>query len=74
MADVALRTRVSTGQQDSENQLPEMEAFAASHGHKVTARYSLSESAWNGGKDGGEYRAVLQHRVRALHRPHRVNG
>ncbi|MGO9082244.1 MAG: recombinase family protein [Streptosporangiaceae bacterium] len=30
------------------------------HGHKVTARYSLSESAWNGGKDGGEYRAVLQ--------------
>jgi DNA invertase Pin-like site-specific DNA recombinase len=60
MADAALWTRVSTDRQDTENQLPAMLDFAAHHGHAITTTYSLSESAWNGGKDAGEYRATLK--------------
>lgn len=52
--------RVSTSDQVSDNQRPEIERFAEHHGYEVTTRYELSESAWNGGKDGGEYRAALQ--------------
>ena len=32
----------------------------AHHHYAETARYEVSESAWNGGKGGGEYKAVLQ--------------
>ena len=37
-----------------------MEAFAAHHGHPIECRYEVSESAWNGAKDAGEYRRTLQ--------------
>jgi putative DNA-invertase from lambdoid prophage Rac len=56
----AMWARVSTGSQSEENQVPEIEAFALHHGHTITERYELADSAWNGGKDGGEYRAALQ--------------
>ena len=59
-AAAAIWLRVSTGHQTDENQVPDTEAFAAHHRYRVTARYQVSESAWNGGKDGGEYRATLQ--------------
>jgi putative DNA-invertase from lambdoid prophage Rac len=58
--NAAMWLRVSTGRQDQDNQVPEVERFARHHRYEITTRYSLSESAWNGGKDGGEYRATLQ--------------
>jgi len=64
----ALWIRVSTDHQDAENQLPEAEQFAGHHGYEIVARYSLSESAWNGGKDSGEYRAALKRALDDAHR------
>jgi DNA invertase Pin-like site-specific DNA recombinase len=52
--------RVSTSEQASENQRPDVDHFAAHHGYTVTATYELRDSAWNGGKDGGDYKAALQ--------------
>jgi DNA invertase Pin-like site-specific DNA recombinase len=59
MTDVGVWFRVSTDHQASANQAPDIDRFIAHHGHAQTARYELSESAWNGGKDDGEYRATL---------------
>jgi DNA invertase Pin-like site-specific DNA recombinase len=56
----ALWIRVSTNHQAGENQVPDLEKFAAHHGYEVVARYEVSDSAWNGGKDGGEYKKTLQ--------------
>ena len=39
--------------------MPDLERFAEHHGYEIAKRYELSESAWNGGKDGGEYKAAL---------------
>jgi putative DNA-invertase from lambdoid prophage Rac len=55
----AIWLRVSTDHQETDNQLPELERFCAHHGYNITARYSVSESAWNGGRDGGEYQRTL---------------
>lgn len=52
--------RVSTTHQQADNQVPDVERFVSHHGYEVAERYEMSESAWNGGKDGGEYRATLQ--------------
>jgi DNA invertase Pin-like site-specific DNA recombinase len=50
--------RVSSGEQVTDNQVPELESFAAHHGYAETARYTVTDSAW---KDGGgaEYRQAL---------------
>jgi len=60
MAKSALWVRVSTGHQVTDNQVPDLERFVAHHGHEVVERYEVTESAWNGGRETGEYRAVLQ--------------
>ncbi len=60
MEKAALWVRVSTAHQVGENQLPDLEKFAAHHAYEVVERYEVSESAWNGGKDGGEYKKTLQ--------------
>jgi DNA invertase Pin-like site-specific DNA recombinase len=60
MTRAAVWIRVSTAHQVTENQVPDLEKFAAHHGYELVERYELSESAWNGGKDGGEYRATMQ--------------
>src|SRR5262249_46820018 len=52
--------RVSTDGQEAENQLPEVLHFAAHHGYEVAEQYEVSESAWNGGKDGGEDQRTLK--------------
>lgn len=53
--------RVSTGEQETGNQLRDLEQFSTHHGYTVARRYELSdESAWNGGKDNGGYRKTLQ--------------
>jgi DNA invertase Pin-like site-specific DNA recombinase len=55
----AVWLRVSTGHQDSDNQVPDVEQFAAHHGHEVAQTYTVSDSAWkNGG--GAEYKKTLQ--------------
>jgi DNA invertase Pin-like site-specific DNA recombinase len=55
----AVWLRVSTGHQDSDNQVPDVEQFAAHHGYEVAQTYTVSDSAWkNGG--GAEYKKTLQ--------------
>ena len=56
----AIWVRVSTGSQEAANQVPEIERFAAHHGYEIVERYEVSDSAWNGGKDGGEYQRTLK--------------
>jgi putative DNA-invertase from lambdoid prophage Rac len=60
MTKAAIWIRVSTAHQATENQVPDLEKFAAHRGYEIVERYELSESAWNGGKDSGEYRAAMQ--------------
>lgn len=60
MTRAAVWIRVSTSHQVTDNQVPDLERFASHHGYEIAERYLVSESAWNGGKDGGEYKATLQ--------------
>jgi DNA invertase Pin-like site-specific DNA recombinase len=62
----AVWLRVSTGHQDSDNQVPDVEQFAAHHGYEITETYTVSDSAWkNGG--GPEYKATLQRALDDAH-------
>ena len=67
MIDAAVWFRVSTGHQDADNQMPDVERFAAHHGYNITRRYTVSESAWNGGRDGGEYQQTLKQAMDDAH-------
>jgi len=58
---------VSTGHQETDNQVPDVERFAAHHGYEIASRYEVSESAWNGGRDGGEYRRTLRQALDDAH-------
>jgi DNA invertase Pin-like site-specific DNA recombinase len=60
MTKAAVWIRVSTTHQVTDNQVPDLERFAEHHGYEIIERYKLAESAWNGGKDGGPYKATLQ--------------
>src|ERR1035437_1559455 len=60
MTSAGVWMRVSTSEQDAGNQVADVERFAQHHGYEVAVTYSLDESAWNGGKDGGLYKATLQ--------------
>jgi DNA invertase Pin-like site-specific DNA recombinase len=58
--------RVSTSHQETDNQVPDVERFAAHHGYELAARYTVSDSAWkNGG--GAEYRATLKQALDDAH-------
>ena len=58
--------RVSTGHQDSDNQVPDVGQFASHHGYELARTYTVSDSAWkNGG--GAEYKKTL---ARALDEAH----
>jgi hypothetical protein len=46
VTDAAVWLRVSAGHQDSDNQVPDVERFAAHHGYEITERYVVSDSAW----------------------------
>ena len=51
--------RVSSGHQESANQVPDVERFVQHHGYTVAETYTVDDSAWkNGG--GPEYQATLQ--------------
>ena len=60
MTRAAFWIRVSTPHQVTDNQVPDLERFAKHHGYEIVERYEVSESAWNGGKQGGTYKATLQ--------------
>jgi DNA invertase Pin-like site-specific DNA recombinase len=51
--------RVSSDHQDCDNQIPDVESFCAAHGHEITARYTVSESAWDV-KESGAYRLAIK--------------
>ena len=59
MTPAAVWLRVSTDEQETGNQLPEIEQFLAHHGYTEARRFVLDDSAWDGGKPNGEYRAAL---------------
>ena len=62
----AVWLRISTGHQDSDNQVPDVEQFAAHHGYEISETYTVSDSAWkNGG--GPEYKATLQRALDDAH-------
>lgn len=62
----AVWMRVSTGNQNVDNQAPDLDHFVAFHGYQVTERYQVSDSAWkNGG--GKEYRATLERALNDAH-------
>ncbi len=65
-AKAASWLRVSTGHQDSDNQIPDVGQFAAHHGYQVAQTYTVSDTAW---KDGGgpEYRKTLQQALDDAH-------
>ena len=60
--------RVSTGHQDADNQVPEVERFAAHHGYAIARTFTVADSAWNGGKKAGSYQATLNAALDAAHR------
>jgi DNA invertase Pin-like site-specific DNA recombinase len=62
----AVWLRVSTGSQHADNQVPDVEQFAAHHGYDIAERYEVSDSAW---KDGGgpEYKRTLQRALDDAH-------
>lgn len=64
--EAALWLRVSTNHQDSDNQVADLERFAAHHGYEIAGRYTVSDSAWkNGG--GAEYKATLKQAMDDAH-------
>jgi DNA invertase Pin-like site-specific DNA recombinase len=58
---------VSTGHQDSDNQIPDVEKFAAHHGYEVVATYRTADSAYKGG-GGREYKAALKQAMDDVHK------
>lgn len=65
-AKAAVWLRVSTGHQETDNQVPDVDRFTAHHGYQVTETYTVSDSAW---KDGGgpEYRRTLKRAMDDAH-------
>lgn len=62
----AVWLRVSTNHQDSDNQIADLERFAAHHAYEIAGRYTVSDSAWkNGG--GTEYKATLKQAMDDAH-------
>jgi putative DNA-invertase from lambdoid prophage Rac len=62
--------RVSTDQQrqHTDNQVPEVQRFAAHHGYDIGRTFTLDDSAWKDGTGGPEYRKALQEVLDGAHR------
>ena len=67
MTTAAVWLAVSTGHQQADNQVPDVERFVTHHGYEVMCRYEVIESRRNGGKDGGEYRRTLNQALDDAH-------
>jgi DNA invertase Pin-like site-specific DNA recombinase len=63
----AVLLRVSTDEQDSDNQVPDVERLVAQRGYRETKRYTISDSAFD---PGAEYRAVLAQVLADAHAGH----
>jgi len=59
LVNAAVWRRVSTDEQRSDNQVPAIDRFVSHHGYTITRTYALDDSAWNGGKENGDYRRAL---------------
>lgn len=55
----AVWLRVSTTEQTSDNQVPDIEAYCAHHGYAVVRTWAVADSAWRDGTGGPEYRKAL---------------
>lgn len=66
MTPAAAWYRVSTGHQDSDNQVPDVEQFAVHHGFDLAVTFTVADTAW---KDGGgpEYKKALQQALDDAH-------
>lgn len=62
--------RVSTTDQDHDNQIPDVERFAAHHGYDVRMTFQVDDSAWKDDTGGPEYRAELKRALDAAHQGH----
>ena len=67
MTAAAVWLAVSTGHQQADNQVLDVERFVTHHGYEVMCRYEVIESRRNGGKDGGEYRRTLKQALDDAH-------
>jgi DNA invertase Pin-like site-specific DNA recombinase len=56
----AVWLRVSTDGQETDNQVPDVERFAAHHGYDIVRRFTLDDSAWKNGVGGPEYQRELK--------------
>lgn len=66
MIPAAAWFRVSTGHQETDNQVPDVDRFAGHHGYEIGLRYTISDTAWkNGG--GKEYKAALARALADAH-------
>lgn len=63
----ALWYRVSTGHQDSANQVPDVERFVSHRGYEVAETYTISDSAFKNGTGGAEYQATLKRALADAH-------
>lgn len=64
----AVWLRVSTAEQDHDNQLPDIGRFAAHHGYETVHKFTVDDSAWKDDSGGPVYRATLQAALDAAHR------
>src|ERR1039457_2687786 len=58
--DAAVWFRVSTEEQQTSNQIPEVERFCDHHDLRIVRRFVLNDSAWQNGTGGPEYQAALK--------------
>lgn len=63
----AVWLRVSTGHQDSANQVPDVERFVKHRDYEVTETYRITDSAW---KQGPDYRAAVDQMLADAHAGH----
>ena len=59
--------RVSTGHQDSANQVPDVERFVSHRGYEVAETYTINDSAFKNGVGGPEYQATLKQALADAH-------
>jgi putative DNA-invertase from lambdoid prophage Rac len=52
--------RVSTLEQHSDNQVPDVARFISHHGYQVAETFTMDDSAWKDGQGGPEYRAAVK--------------
>jgi DNA invertase Pin-like site-specific DNA recombinase len=64
----AVWKRVSTDEQDAENQDAGLAQFVGHHGYTVARTWTLSDSAWANGKGGAKYQAARREVLEAAYR------